>query len=109
MRYIWAYQLGVGKLVIESDSELLVSWCHTHNTPPWRLQALWKKIRVLGDLMCYSIVHVYREANATADSLAKLGACGISFTYFGHAELPKVTFGKWVDTVGLPNWRHPRH
>lgn len=103
------YQLGVSNLIIESDSKLLVTWCQKNTSPPWELHDLWKKITVMGDYVSYSIAHVYREANKTADSLAKLGACGVSNTYFGHAELPKSTFGKWtLDTIDLPNWRHPK-
>lgn len=63
------YQLGVSNLIIESDSKLLVTWCPKNTSPPWELHDLWKKITVMGDYVSYSIAHVYREANKTADSL----------------------------------------
>lgn len=96
-------------ITIESDLKILVNWCLKSSFPPWELYDLWKKVADLGESVSYTISHVYREANATANSLAKLAASGVSSTYFGHTELPKSTFGKWtLDTIGLPNWRHPK-
>lgn len=46
-----------------------------------------------------------RYGNETADSLSKLGASGVTDTYFGKNELPKSTVQRWVlDTLRLPNW-----
>lgn len=77
-------------ITIESDLKILVNWCLKSSFPPWELYDLWKKVADLGESVSYTISHVYRETNATANSLAKLAASGVSSTYFGHTELPKV-------------------
>lgn len=76
------YPLSIHRIVIETDSMLLVHWFNKKAKPPWKCLELWKKIEKLLEYIDVTISHIYREGNGVADLLAKQGSNGISKTYF---------------------------
>lgn len=61
-------------LVIESDSFNAVSWIKSPSQAPWRMRKWILQIETLKrKVKKWEIIHVRREANQQADSLAKAG------------------------------------
>lgn len=89
------YQIGVPKVLIESDSKLLVQWFLNECEPPWALLTIWRNILQISELRDISIQHIYRERNATADKLAKQGADGVKNQYFHRSSLPSDVLSCW--------------
>ena len=63
---------GNCKVCIESDSQVLIKMVRREVEWPWKLWDNLSKIVRLLESLDYSFFHVYREANAAADCLAKL-------------------------------------
>lgn len=78
-----------GPIVIESDSMLLVDMLHSRATWPWKHYALLKKIASLMPVGS-RLTHVFREANAVADSFAKLASSSHLDSLFTSATLPSL-------------------
>ncbi|XP_011622116.1 uncharacterized protein LOC105420388 [Amborella trichopoda] len=60
--------------IFEGDSLNVVKWCKKEQRLPWELHGLWLQVMDIVEIISVSFVHVFREANALADSLAKSGA-----------------------------------
>ncbi|XP_069154358.1 uncharacterized protein [Solanum lycopersicum] len=68
----WCHQHGFKKIILEVDSELLVKWIANTKSIPWRSQPAIQQLQDISKKMEYfQCQHVYREANVTADLLAK--------------------------------------
>ena len=68
----WCQQHGFKRLILEVDSELLVKWINNTQYIPWRSQQDIQQLQDISKNMEYfQCQHIYREANATADLLAK--------------------------------------
>ncbi|XP_057432300.1 uncharacterized protein LOC130725057 [Lotus japonicus] len=64
----------VYEVYIESDSTAAVGWINSKLNRPWKLLNELNQIDFLLELTkCSKVSHIYREANETADSLAKVG------------------------------------
>ncbi|XVE48614.1 hypothetical protein DITRI_Ditri01bG0015500 [Diplodiscus trichospermus] len=63
------------KIIIESESSNVVQWISSPSSAPWTVRNLIAHIENLkNQLNGWSIVHIFKEANEEADSLAKAGA-----------------------------------
>ena len=61
-------------LIIESDSKNAILWAKSHLLVPWRMKLISNQIEALKfRVKGVSFVHIFREANSVADSLAKAG------------------------------------
>ena len=75
--------LGVSKVVIEGDSQIVLNALRIRDTPNWTLNAKLKDVLIhLDKLEEYQICHIFREGNRIADKLANLGADGESSLVF---------------------------
>ena len=66
--------IGSKALVVEPDSKVAISPVCNCNSRPWKIWQVFNEIdrlrKVIGHV---EFVHTFREANASGDSLAKLG------------------------------------
>ena len=61
-------------IILESDSKTVISWLNNVLDSPWKYKNLLNKLQNLYlDLGKNSFIHVFREANHFADSLAQMG------------------------------------
>ncbi|XP_015064939.1 uncharacterized protein LOC107010215 [Solanum pennellii] len=68
----WCEQHGYKCIELEVDSELLCKWIKKILSIPWRCQQLIQDImHIVSKLEFFQCQHIYREANTTADLLAK--------------------------------------
>ena len=68
----WCNQHGFKKIILEVDSELLSKWISNTISIPWRCAHAIQQLQDLSEKMeFFQCKHVYREANGTADLLAK--------------------------------------
>lgn len=58
---------------MESDSTNAICWVSNLEAEPWKFHFVLNEIKALSSSNVVSFSHVVREANFTADSLAKLG------------------------------------
>ncbi|KAK9019400.1 hypothetical protein V6N11_053924 [Hibiscus sabdariffa] len=66
---------GKARLVIESDSQIVLKWLQNFSTRPWKLWSLFEEIdRNLKEIPGTIFVFVPRARNSFADFLAKSGA-----------------------------------
>ncbi|CAA2956390.1 Ribonuclease H domain, partial [Olea europaea subsp. europaea] len=68
----YCYLLGVSKVWVETNSQLVCHWFNGMGKISWSLQQVWDDIVDLADLIDSKVSHVNREANSVANSLAKL-------------------------------------
>jgi len=64
---------GFNKIMVQCDSKLVTFWFQNKANIPWALKYIWSRIKKIAIGLDLQIIHVYREANAVADSLAKMG------------------------------------
>lgn len=102
-----ALSLSIPISVIYSDSLLLVNTIVNKKSPPWVLFPWWDEILFLLSSMRCSIIHVYREANQVADSLADFATTQAeNRVFFTHHELPsRAKAYALADAAALPNFR----
>lgn len=103
-----AWEKGWKQLWIEMDFQATVQCVNNKNFyPPWFLFAKWKTCRFKMDRMQLHISHIYREGNAVADRLSKLGTSyhslqwwdsfpsSISHLLSHDCSLPSYRFKHW--------------
>lgn len=67
-------EYGLRRVVVESDSTLVVGWVKRRTNRPWKLLQDLHLIDILIiEVECLQVYHVYREVNGQADFLAKSG------------------------------------
>lgn len=71
-----AQQLGIQKVLIELNMQVIVNWLKFGVCTLWYMWNFWEDIRELFWLLDYIISHIFREANMVVDHLAKEGANG---------------------------------
>lgn len=93
-----------GPVTIESDSQLLVAFINRHSISPWNLRGFLSEITTSVSLLDCTFHHVYREANAVADSLANIGRSLHSVAFYRStvALPPRSRFLLASDVRGLP-------
>lgn len=70
-------QLGLTKVEIEGDSQIIINAIRTRKTPNQNLNSkLGDIIDILDTIPQFEIKHIYREGNTDADKLANQGASG---------------------------------
>ena len=68
----WCEQHGYKRIELEVDSEVLCKWINNSLKTPWRCQHNVQQIlQIRSKLHYFHCQHIYREANNTADLLAK--------------------------------------
>ncbi|XP_019432659.1 PREDICTED: uncharacterized protein LOC109339643 [Lupinus angustifolius] len=100
-----AYQKGRKNLWLECDSTLVVSIFEGTLNPPWQLQNILQKCKLLLGNMNFNVSHIFREGNTCADKLANHGILTRSNTWWNtmssfisakfiknRAELPSYRF-----------------
>lgn len=86
-------QLGLSNVVVELDSQVLVTALSGRSGWPWRYHYQLVKAAHLLEQSRASIQHVYRECNAVADSLAKLATSTYQTHTFRMHDLPSYIKG----------------
>ncbi|XVF42361.1 hypothetical protein PTKIN_Ptkin01aG0355800 [Pterospermum kingtungense] len=62
------------KLILYSDSKIVVGWVNKPNVTPWRVRNIINQIVNLRSQVSNLVVlHIFREANQRADQLVKQG------------------------------------
>ncbi|KAF5471137.1 hypothetical protein F2P56_011600 [Juglans regia] len=69
-------ELGFSNVVVEMDSLLVITLLRAGRCSLWYLDDFWEEIQSLILVLNIQILHVFREANAAADYLARLGGSG---------------------------------
>ncbi|KAF5450654.1 hypothetical protein F2P56_030985, partial [Juglans regia] len=80
--------MGLQLVEVEMDSNILVNWLRKSICGIWYLEDFWEEIMQLLSSIRYTVQHIYREGNALADSLAKLGAAGSYCRWRNSVDLP---------------------
>lgn len=71
-------KMGITKVIIEGDCQIVLNAVHNRSTPNWVLHSKLEEILFqLDKLEAYQITHILREGNQKADKLANLGADGL--------------------------------
>jgi ribonuclease HI len=73
-------ELGLTKVIIEGDSQIILNAIRKRATPNWALNSKLSDVLTLIDQLADSrICHILREGNQKADALANKGADGVNF------------------------------
>ncbi|XP_077253152.1 uncharacterized protein LOC143892421 [Tasmannia lanceolata] len=68
LRCCKAYNMS--KMIVESDSKVLIDLIDGKGQIPWAIQYLWKEIQPLLCILSPTCNHQFREGNSVADALA---------------------------------------
>ncbi|XP_055814183.1 uncharacterized protein LOC129883575 [Solanum dulcamara] len=95
LRITWCIQNGYNRVILETNSELLVGWLKHKLRPPWRMiqyiTELQKLVQLLDQFQCN---HVYREANFSADTLSKYSHEVVNTQqFYSYQQVPHATRG----------------
>ncbi|KAF5475310.1 hypothetical protein F2P56_007124 [Juglans regia] len=99
--------MNIHKVVVETDSLLVVNWLNNETQPPLQYRELLEGIlKLRNDMMFCKVSHVYREANSLADGLANYGARGNNASFSCPSQLPKHLLAIYaLDSAGVPTFR----
>ena len=104
----WCEQHGYKSIELEVDSELLCKWINNTVGIPWRSQQTVQQIQDISRKLDYfQCKHVYREANSTADLLAKwCHNLNILQHFYTTQQLFGSIRGSYIlDKMGIQNFR----
>lgn len=102
----YCYILGVSKVWVEIDSQVVCHWFNGMGIIPWSLQQVWDDIVDMADFIDLKVTHIFLEANSIADSLAKMGTTGHSQFSTYISAFSKTTIGCFIlDSSGCPSFR----
>lgn len=77
--------LGIEKLIIEGDSQIILNAIRKGNTPNWKINSKLEYALTLIDKFEETIIqHIYREGNKEVDILTNQGANGENFVIKNH-------------------------
>lgn len=83
---IFCQQYNLKEIIIESDSTTAVGWVSIKSNRPWKLLNELNQIDFLMlEVRCLGVFHIYREANSSADKLAKAD-CNRTNTLWWRSE-----------------------
>ncbi|CAI9102639.1 OLC1v1000938C1 [Oldenlandia corymbosa var. corymbosa] len=85
--------LDLFQVEVQTDNQFLANILATGGPCPWRFYFELREIRAILERRDYSIHHIYREANAVADSLARCASDEVSAEFFSLGDLPNFTRG----------------
>lgn len=78
----------IRNIVVESDSTLVVGWVNCKRNRPWKLTNLLNQIDILIPMVnCLEVRHIFREANTSADALAKQGSIHLKPLYYLNSSV----------------------
>ncbi|XP_057451736.1 uncharacterized protein LOC130743503 [Lotus japonicus] len=93
-------------IIIDSDSTTAVGWVTIKTNRPWKLLNDLNQIDFLMlEVHCLGVFHIYREANSSADNLAKAG-CNRSNTLWWRSEGVLDSLAKAGVNRGSDLWWH---
>lgn len=73
-------KLGLSKVIIKGDSQIVINALRKKSTPNWVLNSkLEEIIKLMEGLETFQLIHIYREGNTLANELANLGVDGSDF------------------------------
>ncbi|KAH0697746.1 hypothetical protein KY289_015228 [Solanum tuberosum] len=107
----WCVQHGFKKIILEVDSKLMANWISYKSKPPWQIQQhIRELIRLVRQQEFFECRHIFREANSTADFLAKGSHnSNIIRQYYTHHQLPTVAKGSYLlERMGVSNFRRKK-
>ncbi|XP_060195226.1 uncharacterized protein LOC132624466 [Lycium barbarum] len=98
---------GLPRVVVESDSLLIINILNGRLKPPWQIREIMSKIMRDTSHGEFVFIHIYREGNSTADMLANWGEDSkISSMFTEATSLPsKVRASMQLELDGFPNFR----
>lgn len=98
---------GILLSIIYTDSKVIYDLVKGNGYPPWQLVPWWSSLKDSFQLSSIPIVHIFREANLMADSLAKVAVDrGRNSEFFSMRELPDVVRkAARADALGIPSLR----
>ena len=74
------HKMGLSKVFIEGDSQVVINAIRQKKTPNWVLNSKLQEVLLLLDnFEDWFIIHIYREGNSMAGDLANKGVDGESF------------------------------
>ena len=80
-------KLGLSKIVIEGDSQIVINALRRRSTPNWVLNSKLEEIlNSMEKLEIYQLSHIYREGNTKADKLANLGVSGLDLVKTNNSK-----------------------
>ncbi|CAI9102756.1 OLC1v1001076C1 [Oldenlandia corymbosa var. corymbosa] len=85
--------LDLFQVEVQTDNQFLANILASGGPCPWRFYFELREIRAILERRDYSIHHIYREANAVADSLARCASDEVSAEFFSLGDLPNFTRG----------------
>ncbi|CAI9112858.1 OLC1v1013358C1 [Oldenlandia corymbosa var. corymbosa] len=85
--------LELSPLEIQTDSQVLANLLSSGGPYPWRFCEGLEEIHAIMERREYTIHHIFREANAVVDSLAKRASSEFFEQYEGFGYLPSFTRG----------------
>ncbi|OVA20883.1 Ribonuclease H domain [Macleaya cordata] len=98
-------QMGIRRIAVRVDSNLVASWYHYNRNIPWRVLRWWQKIRHLAQDLDLIVSHAYREVNAPADFMANMGLSSRSDRNFLANFPPHLVGLARLDRMGIPYLR----
>ena len=104
----WCEQHGYKDIVLEIDSELLSKWISNTIQIPWICQQYAQHIhQITKKLHHFQCQHIYREANSTADFLAKWSHnIEIPQHFYNTRQLKGTIRGSYIlEKMGIQNFR----
>ncbi|XP_060182117.1 uncharacterized protein LOC132611756 [Lycium barbarum] len=98
---------GLPRVVVESDSLLIINILNGRLKLPWKIREIMSKIMRDTSHGEFVFIHIYREGNSTADMFANWGEDSkISFIFTEATSLPsKVRASMQLELDGFPNFR----
>ncbi|KAL3506581.1 hypothetical protein ACH5RR_031963 [Cinchona calisaya] len=82
-------QQGLVLLEVEMDSKVVVDIIQNRSLCQWKLDSCYRKIMAILSNHPIVILHLFPEANAVADELAKMGSSSRTLATFKVAQLPQ--------------------
>ncbi|XP_027156871.1 uncharacterized protein LOC113758040 [Coffea eugenioides] len=102
----WCVETGLSGILVEVDSLALARLVTSQSVGKWPLCSVLSQIRLLLGKVNGAISHIYREANAVADSLAALSLESSWVTFQSHQQLPSRARSLiHLDAIGLGRWQ----
>ncbi|XP_070046188.1 uncharacterized protein [Nicotiana tomentosiformis] len=101
--------LNFGNIILEMDSLIVVNMIKGKYKVPWELMDKMETLKDMLQQLQAQVVHCYREGNAVADALSKIGAESQhenAMLYGTMKDLPREVRGLFrMDIIQLPTFR----